>query len=104
MTTFLSSSVIYSFRAKSATGGLFHLFTKPQDTVHIVAVLNTHLINLYKQIFDSYKTNVAWILIIVFTRTPDRRVIKEICRLSTQSTQRAFKTRKTCLQRAKNRR
>ena len=63
---FQCPAVNNGFGTEPAADGLFHLPSKPEDTVNIVAVLNSQLVNHHDEVFKGDETDVPRILVIVF--------------------------------------
>ena len=61
--------------AQALAGGPFHLAAQPQDAINIVAVLDSHLVNLHQQVLQADESDIARIFIIILTGSRHRAVI-----------------------------
>ena len=71
--------------------GPFHLSSKPENTVHIIAMLDPHLIDLNHHVLQAGQAHKTRVLIIIFPGSRNRRVVQEVSRLSPHAADGGFK-------------
>ena len=79
------------------------LAAEPQHAVHVIPVLDAHLVDLHQHVLQAGQPDVARVLVVVLARSRHRAVVQEVGRLAAHAAQGSLEVRDPGLQRGQHR-
>ncbi|VTR68961.1 hypothetical protein DESC_720339 [Desulfosarcina cetonica] len=95
---FEGPAVNHRLAPQALAHGPFQLTPQPQHPIHVIAVRDTHLVDLHEHVFEAGQPHVARVLIVVRPGSRHGTVVQKIGRLTTHAAQGALEMADSRLQ------